>query len=262
MKKIIACVVSCILAHSFLLGEELGVGGSRVSPVAIAEHIVFALESGASLSVEQERFLRPKTMEDSQSFFIEMNRCSSLVMRLLEAVENSELDAEIKESFRVRVLAESKDTAWNEILLNRLELPILLPSKRGQASGISEENFIKLKEEIKTHLEAYRQELRSGKALELLLSLQGKYYPRLVAIMRTPINVSEERQKLLSADFFEEVFEPGFEVQALERALPPATRNRLIKNAKPFFGEIRKIDSPLKDYVYLRFYEKMRKDRQ
>ena len=183
-------------------------------------------------------------------------------MRLLESVENSELDAEIKESFRVRVLAESKDTAWNEILLNRLELPILLPSKRGQASGISEENFIKLKEEIKTHLEAYRQELRSGNALELLLSLQGKYYPRLVAIMRTPINVSEERQKLLSADFFEEVFEPGFEVQALERALPPTTRNRLIKNAKPFFGEIRKIDSPLKDYIYLRFYEKMRKDRQ
>ena len=162
----------------------------------------------------------------------------------------------------MRVLAESKDTAWNEILLNRLELPILLPSKRGQASGISEENFIKLKEEIKTHLEAYRQELRSGKVLEVLLSLQWEYYPRLVAIMRTPINVSEERQKLLSADFFEEVFEPGFEVQALERALPPTTRNRLIKNAKPFFGEIRKIDSPLKDYIYLRFYEKMRKDRQ
>ncbi len=262
MKRIIACVVSCILAHSFLLGEEPGGCDSRISSVAIAERIISALKSGASLSVEQKRFLRPKTMEDSQSFFIEMNRCSPLVMRLLESVENSGLDAEIKESFRVRVLAESKDTAWNEILLNRLDLPILLPSKCGRSSGISEESFIELKEEIKKHLEAYRRELRSGKAPEVLLSLQGKYYPRLVEIMRTPINVSEERQKLLSADFFEEVFEPGFDIQALERALPPTTRNRLIKNAKPFFGEIRKIDSPLKDYVYFRLYEKMREERQ
>ena len=222
--------------------------------------IIARIEAGMPLTAEQIRFLCPETMQDTRSFFIELNRSSALIKHLAEAVESSALDEDSKKLFRERISAESKDMAWNEILLNRLALPRLLPSSASNLSKISEPDFLRISGRIEKFVEAYHQELESGKNLEKLFSLQRKYYPLLIEIIEKEVVVSNDRRMDLYFDFFEKVFVRGHKIQALERSMPKEIRDELIRTARPFFRELRKIDSPLKDYIYLRFYEKIREE--
>ena len=259
MRNLLIYTLSVVVGLLSMGGREINIS-EKNDVVSFTENIIGILQGKRSLTEEQVRFLCPETMQDTRSFFIELNRSSALIKHLAEAVESSALDADSKKLFRERISAESKDMAWNEILLNRLALPRLLPASASNLSKISEPDFLRISGRIEKFVEAYHQELVSGKNLEKLFSLQRKYYPLLIEIIEKEVVVSNDRRMDLYFDFFEKVFVRGHKIQALERSMPKEIRDELIRTARPFFRELRKIDSPLKDYIYLRFYEKIREE--
>ncbi len=217
------------------------------------------------LLLEHEKFLFPEFSDEPYSFFIELNRLTPLVEDLVQSVLKSDLNAERKEAFRRRTLALSKDAAWEEIILNLYNLPPLLPRTDVRHPSAQElkkfsDSIVRIKMLEQDFLAEMNSALRDK---DKIVSRKMLYFEEVANMLECFWDASVPEVRDAYNRFFDEIFVSWFfRIKKAESLMEEEIRSCVSESAASVVERIKQTDSPLKDYIYLRLYEKMREERQ
>ena len=152
-------------------------------------------ESGMPLTAEQIRLLCPETMQDTWSFFIELNRDTDAIQKLARLIAKSNLPQKRKEAFSGRLTCAAKNEAWEYIIFNKMRLPVLIPARYPELPTIDPDELSKLAKEVERHSNAFLAELQGMRRPETLVSLQKALYPPMITCLRLRPNIPDGTEK-------------------------------------------------------------------
>ena len=250
-----------VMYSALFLCAETDSAASRIGRAEeLSQEIRARLGQKKKLLPKHEEFLFPEFSDGEFYFFIELNRMSPLVKSLKQSIADSRLSSHRKEVFLQRTTPLSKEQAWEEILLTLPETsPLLLPGTDTSTPSQAEiDAFLRNIKEIKKLEGDYSGLLMKSPPKEELGHLKMRYFEKILKILPASFNREHPEVEKIYDAFFREVFLPWLDMRDKEKTLSKETRIYLREVCAGFVERIRKIDSPLKDYIYLRLYEKMR----
>ena len=237
---------------------QISEGAAACSASEILHNIILSIEGNKPLTREQKAFLAPDLIHNENTFFIELNRNTDAVQKLARLIAKSNLPQKRKEAFFGRLTCAAKSEAWEYIIFNKMTLPELLPARYSELPFVDPDELSKLAKEVEHHSNAFLAEIQGMRRPKILVSLQKAFYLPMIKCLRLRLNVPAGTEKEYYSAFFDRTIENDFEINTLVKKLPEEVFALLCDSGNTFFSQIYDIDSPLKDYIYLRLYEKIR----